>query len=289
LQSRLKNPWLVSGLILATALLSLAVFGFVFWRKSSPPHEVLSNSIGMQFVRIPAGKFLMGSPQDEAGEDDEKPQHEVEISRPFYLGICEVTQEQYEKVMGTSPAEFGGKPDHAVESITWHEAVAFCERLSQLPAEREAGRTYRLPTEAEWEYACRAGTTTPFSFGQGGAIKDYCWFHLNTRLEPGEVGVRKPPDVVPAVGEKKPNEFGLYDMHGNVREWCADWYDKDYYKKSPPRDPQGPKAGLFRVVRGGWRGEGGWECRSAKRLGLAPDIRLGNGLRVVLESTEGKK
>ncbi|MBI1917315.1 MAG: formylglycine-generating enzyme family protein [Planctomycetes bacterium] len=290
MQNHRKNPWLLPGLLLAVVLLSLAVFGFVLWRKSPPPHEYLTNSLGMRFVRIPPGKFLMGAPANERDRGkDEEPQHEVEITRPFFMGVTEVTQGEYEKIMGTNPAVFGRNPDHAVENVSWDEAVEFCRRLSELPEEKAAGRVYRLPTEAEWEYACRAGTTTPYSFGEGAAINDYCWFYFNSRSEPDQAGLRKQSDVVPAVGQKKPNAFGLYDLHGNVREWCADWYDKDYYRNSPSRDPPGPGEGVFRVVRGGSRSDGPMACRSAARLGLAPDIRLGNGFRLVLDEDGGQK
>jgi len=255
LQNHRKNPWLLPGVVVVVVLVSLAVFGFVMWRKGPASREYLTNSIGMKLVRVPAGKFLMGAPRDEKDRKaDEGPQHEVEITSPFYIGVYEVTQEEYEKVMGTNPSVFASKDPAAVENVSWDEAVEFCRRLSELPEEKAAGRVYRLPTEAEWEYACRAGTTSPYWSGDE-----------------------------PKTGE---NPFGLFDTHGNVREWCSDWYDPDYYSNSPATDPQGPKEGVFRVVRGGSRAEKDSECRSAARLGLAPEIRLGNGFRVVLTVSE---
>src|SRR5262249_33999900 len=167
----------------------------------------------MRLVRIEPGKFLMGSPGSEAErDDDEGPQHEVEITHPFYMSTCEVTQEEYLKVMGTDPSVFTKNPRAAVENVSWQEAEAFCRQLSSLPEERAAGRVYRLPTEAEWEYACRAGTTTPSCFGDVSALKDHCWC--------ADGRDRKTSDL-PSVGEKDENAFGLFDVHGNVREWCS--------------------------------------------------------------------
>jgi len=150
--------------------------------------------------------------------------------------------------------------------------VEFCKKLSALPAEKAAGRSYRLPTEAEWEYACRAGTTTAFAFG-------------NT-LTARQANIRPPknsrnPGPEP-VGSHDANTWGLRDMHGGVCEWCSDWYGKDYYRKSPLQDPPGPSAGSLRVVRGGSWSDEAADCRSARRLALAPGVRLGNGFRVVL-------
>ena len=290
MQKSRKNPWLLPGIILAVGLLGIAVFSFVFWHRSPPPRDYLTNSIGMKLVRIEPGKFLMGSPDSEAErDDDEGPQHEVEITHPFYMGTCEVTQEEYLKVMGTNPSVFTKNPRAAVENVSWQEAEAFCRQLSSLPEERAAGRVYRLPTEAEWEYACRAGTSTPYWFGDGSSIKTHCWYADNTHDREKEAAIRNESLDPPSVGEKDDNAFGLFDVHGNVREWCSDWYDKDYYQNSPSRDPQGPRQGLFRVARGGSRGDVAAACRSAARLGLAPHIRLGNGFRVVLEVGGGQK
>jgi len=172
-----------------------------------------TNSIGMRLVLIPPGEFQMGSPAgDGVASSDEKPHHNVRITKPFYLGVCEVTQEQYERVMAQNPSRFKGDPQRPVGYVSWTGAAEFCRKLSE-----KEGVTYRLPTEAEWEYACRAGTTTRYCFGDDEAsLGEYAWY--------GSVG-RYP------VGEKTPNAWGLCDMHGNVWEWCADWYDADYYAK----------------------------------------------------------
>jgi formylglycine-generating enzyme required for sulfatase activity len=241
-----------------------------------------TNSIGMKLVLIPRGKFLMGSPKDEKDRNADEWQHEVEISRPFYLGVYAVTQKQYKEVMGKNRSCFradgGGKDkvkglvtdDFPVEQVSWHDAVEFCEKLSQLEKERRAKRTYRLPTEAEWEYACRAGTTTPFHFGKSLSSRQA---NFDGNYPYGKATKGPYLGRTCAVGSYKPNAFGLYDMHGNVWQWCNDWYDKDYYKDSPEKDPPGadkdPPPGVVRdaprVLRGGswhWHGIG---CRAALR------------------------
>jgi formylglycine-generating enzyme required for sulfatase activity len=193
----------------------------------------LGNDITMKLIFIRPGKFMMGSPDSEEGRKaDEGPQHEVAISKPFYLGLTEVTQAQYEAVMGTNPSQFKG-PTNPVEMVTWNEAADFCRKLSA-----KTRKAVRLPTEAEWEYACRAGTKTRYSFGDADTdLGDYCWYHSNSG------GTTHP------VGQKKPNAWGLYDMHGNVMEWCADWYGN--YPSGACTDPQGPASGTHRVKRGG--------------------------------------
>ncbi len=219
--------------------------------------QVLTNSIGMQMVLIPAGEFDMG---DDSGDSDERPVHRVRITRPFYLGTTEVTQAQYEQVMGENPGYFTGDPRRPVEQASWDDAQEFCRRLSQ-----KEGKEYRLPTEAEWEYACRAGTTTRFSFGDDEArLGDYAWYDDNS-------GNSTHP-----VGQKRPNPWGLYDMHGNVWEWCADRYAEDYYAESPPDDPVGPSSGLVRVLRGGSWNYGPNYARSADRSRYTPVLRFAN-------------
>jgi formylglycine-generating enzyme required for sulfatase activity len=245
----------------------------------------LVNSVGMKFALIPAGTFFMGSPDSEAGRSrDEGPQHEVEITRPFYLGIHQLTQEQYEKVMGTNPSHFtnkkGGGANHPIEQVSWEEAVEFCRKLSALPAEKVAGRTYRLPTEAEWEYACRGGANSskPFSFGDSLSSTQV---NFDGRNPYGGAATGPYRQRTTPVGTYKPNAFGLFDMHGNVWEWCQDWYDENYYNQSPQQDPQGPQYGSYRVLRGGsWNGNGR-NCRSALRDWNAPGIRYDIGFRVV--------
>jgi uncharacterized protein (TIGR02996 family) len=224
-----------------------------------PCVPLLTNSIGMQLALILAGRFLMGSPERS---DDEGPQHEVEISKPFYLGIYQVTQAEYEKVMSTNPSWFsatGGGNDKIegqdtsrfpVECVTWEDANEFCKKLSELPDEQESGRVYRLPTEAEWEYACRGGaaSATPFSFG---ASLSSTQANFNGGYPYG--GADKGPFLgrTATVGSYHPNIFGLYDMHGNVWEWCADWYDEDYSQSPAGKDPPGAATGTRRVLRGG--------------------------------------
>ena len=209
---------------------------------------------------------MMGSPEDEKGRSDvESPQHEVVITKPFYMGIYEVTQEQYKQIMGKNPSDHQG-PRYPVEGVLWCEAVEFCKKLSQM-----TGKTARLPTEAEWEYACRAGSTTPFNTG-----RTIGWHQANVEAPPW--GKTK------TVGKFKPNNWGLYDMHGNVWEWCHDWFSKDYYANSEKADPQGPAHGAFRVVRGGYYGRLLQHCRSACRDWIDPDLRLYSiGFRVVVE------
>jgi formylglycine-generating enzyme required for sulfatase activity len=195
----------------------------------------------------------------------------------FYLGVYPVTQDQYRKMMGVNPSFFGGKaggPDNPVDQVRVSEAIAFCAKLSDLPEEKKAGRTYRLPTEAEWEYACRAGTTTPFHCGTSLSSKQ-ANFNGNYPYGGAEKGpyLRKPTKV----GSYPPNAWGLYDMHGNVLQWCSDHYDPDYYAKSPKEDPKGPEKGVvatgfpndfYRVVRGGCWLDEGRACRAARRFRL---------------------
>jgi len=239
--------------------------------------KVVTNSIGMKLVYVPAGSFMMGSPSTEEGrskmERMEGPQHQVRISDGFWMGQTEVTQGQYKSVMNAQP--WSGE-NYVRESannpavwVTWDDAAAFCRKLSQ-----QEGKTYRLPTEAEWEYACRAGTTTRFSFGDSySSLGDYAWFDGNAR--------KVSQQYAHPVGQKKPNPWGMYDMHGNVLEWCNDWYADDYYSESPRNDPTGPDKGSLRVHRGGsWRFTPQY-CRSACRVRFTPSGRGSNlGFRV---------
>ena len=223
------------------------------------------------FVRIEAGTFTMGSPEDELGRDVDEPQHEVTLTRDFYIAEMEVTQAQWVSVMGSNPSYFPGCDECPVDKVSWTGAVYYCNALSALeglsPAyEINAGivtwdpeaHGYRLPTEAEWEYACRAGTTT--AFYNGPIIESYCedpnmdeigWYCGNDSNHTEEVG-RKPP-----------NPWGLYDMSGNLWEWCWDW--KDYYDVGPVVDPTGPDSGTDRVFRGGSWSHYALHCRSASR------------------------
>jgi formylglycine-generating enzyme required for sulfatase activity len=228
----------------------------------------LGKNVTMNLVLIPAGKFVMGSPSNENKRDnDEGPQREVSISRPFYMGVYEVTQDQYEAVMGNNPSKYEGATN-PVERVSWKNAMEFCKNLSQ-----KTGKIITLPTEAQWEYACRAGTQTSFYFGSNDAsLGDYAWYSGNRRNnEPHPVG------------QKKPNAFDLYDMHGNIWEWCADWYAGSYANAST-KDPSGPNTGQYRVVRGGCWGDSAGGCRSAFRLRRSPGRRYySSGFRVVLD------
>jgi formylglycine-generating enzyme required for sulfatase activity len=234
------------------------------------PQEI-TNSIGMKLVLIPKGTFQMGSPPGERGRRDEENQHWVTISTECYLGIYEVTQEQYESVTGTNPSEFKGD-GRPVEQVNWEEAVDFCRRLSDLAEEKAAGRVYRLPAEAEWEYACRAGSKSAYYFNDDPEeLADYGWYTSNSEFQ-----------TQPA-GQMKPNAWGLYDMHGNVWEWCADWYGD--YPTGEVTDPAGPGVGSSRVVRGGSWFHSAVYCRSANRSKAIPAVRSsGFGFRVALNS-----
>ena len=266
---------------LSILLSSLVIFGMVQLDcqvLAQPPKEI-TNSIGMKLVLIPKGTFMMGSPESEEGRQKDETQHEVTISKDYYLGVTEVTQGQYEKVMGTNPSYFqgnkikGSSSNHPVEQVSWEDAVDFCKKLSDLPEEKKAGRIYHLPTEAQWEYACRAGSKTAYSFGEGSkSLGDYAWFDQNSNRQ------------THPVGEKKANAWGLYDMHGNVWEWCSDWYGQ--YPKGAVSDPVGTRESSNRVFRGGSWYDHFEYCRSARRLGYFPSGRDDFGLRVALSSSE---
>ena len=235
-----------------------------------PPLEVetLQNSFGMNFVLIEARTFLMGS-NDAASDPDERPVHQVEISQPFYLGQHEVTQEQWHAVMGDRPSLFSSCGfDCPVEHISWNEVQAFIRRLNSLAG----GFIYRLPTEAEWEYAARAGTQTAYSFGdEVDDLETYAWYDDNAG------------DETHPVGQKQPNAWGLYDMHGNVWEWVSDRYGRDTYSADPVIDPTGPSEGFWQIMRGGsWRSSAR-TCRSAYRaVGSQDDRSVTVGFRLVV-------
>jgi eukaryotic-like serine/threonine-protein kinase len=251
-----------------------------------------TNSIDMKFVLIPPGEFEMGSTREEiesvtnAARDkklpdwylgmlsSEAPRHRVRITRPFYLGKCEVTQLQYQQVTGRNPSiNVGG--DLAVDMVLWKDADEFCRKLSELTDEKAASRRYRLPTEAEWEYACRAGTTTEYYFGDATKLGEYEWCAENAG------GGMHP------VGQKKPNPFGLLDMAGNALEWCADWYRPDHYVQSELVDPSGPRSGYqsspMHVARGGvWNSGFPGQFRSANRSAPPEGVCKDQGVRVLL-------
>jgi formylglycine-generating enzyme required for sulfatase activity len=227
----------------------------------------ITNSVGITLRQIPAGSFAMGS---EDGNVNEKPLHRVQITRPFYLGATEVTNAQWRVVMGGEPPSRLKDADRPVEQVSWNDAVEFCRKLSLRPEELAAGRVYRLPTEAEWEYACRAGTTTEWSSGDDEkSLEDVAWFESNSGNE------------THPVAHKKPNAWGLHDMHGNVWEWCSDWQGP--FAAGEVSDPTGPVAGSDRSRRGGsWCNIAAY-CRSADRRGLPAAVaRYDGGFRLAV-------
>jgi len=225
------------------------------------PGEVLANSIGMKLRLIQPGTFKMGS---EKGYTDERPVHQVKITKPFYLGVCEVTQAEWQRVMGSNPSFVRGEK-RPVENITWAEAREFCRKLTELEK-----RTYRLPTEAEWEYACRARTTTEYYWGDKFDAQ-YAWTHANSGKTTHDVGTRLP------------NAWGLFDMCGNVWEWCDDW--KGDYSGGDQVDSRGPAQGGGHVARGGSWTNSPERCCSAYRFAFDPAVHSHNlGLRVVLDA-----
>jgi formylglycine-generating enzyme required for sulfatase activity len=247
-----------------------------------------TNSIGMRFTLIPPGEFMMGSSQEEFENmaerfpdlkdtilEAELPQHRVRLTNAFYLGMTEVTQAEYERVMGDTLGHFKTAPTHAVGRATWDDAVAYCQKLGELSAEQASRAVYRLPTEAEWEYACRAGTTTWCSgVDEEAGLQEQAWNVARTgnAVQFGfQVGRTRDH-----VAQKTPNAWGLYDMHGNVWEWCSDRYDRAYYADSPLDDPQGPARGSRRVCRGGsWFRDDASFCRASFRFGLPPGVCQG--------------
>jgi len=276
---------------------SLCVAGLLVACRSAPkgPDTSLinyTNSIGMSFIQLPAGTFAMGSDlsaapgnrraarkqrRAEKGRNDEFPSHTVTISRGFYLGKYEVTQAQWQAVMGDNPSATKGS-NRPVENVSWHDAQTFISRLNAM----EGTTRYRLPTEAEWEYAARAGTKTPYSFGNAKAFKPYACISYAGRNKTCSVGQENCQSNheyrTCAVGDRQPNPWGLYDMHGNVAEWVQDFYGADYYAASVKQDPRGPNAGKYRVFRGGsWRNNLS-ALRSAARghlLAESRDPRIG--------------
>lgn len=250
-------------------------------------NETIKNSIGMTFVTIPAGEFLMGSADNDINAYDvEKPQHPVVISKPYYMGRTEVTQAQWERVVGSNPytlprsnpfyhsiagmKERITKPDHPA-TVSWHDAQQFIQKLNEM----ENTTRYRLPTEAEWEYAARAGTQTAYSFaGDADRLDDYAWYDEGfTR------GGTHP------VAMKKPNPWGLFDVHGNVWEWVQDWFAPNYPTTQTCVDPKGPAQGDERVVRGGSWHASATSWRTAFRKPYPPDYRgISIGFRVLREA-----
>ncbi len=238
----------------------------------------LGGGVSLKLAPIPAGTFLMGSPKGDIGaafnESDRLKakdyyQHEVTLSRAFLIGVTEITQAQYRRVTGQNPSVFKGD-DLPVDNVSWDDAVKFCELLSA-----KTGKVVRLPTEAEWEYACRAETSTRYYFGQDpdhAFLADHAWYEANS-------GRRTQP-----VGKKTPNRWGLHDMGGNVWEWCSDFF-KGPYEDKTVTDPRGAPAGDTRVMRGGCWDTGPLSARSANRGGIIPSRATSRfGFRVVVET-----
>ncbi len=329
------------------AAVCIALFSMAQTVRSGPPqalkkHAVdLGGGMKMELVLIPAGTFQMGSgesaeetavyfnktyrevfPADGMGGleanffENEHPQHEVRITKPFFLGIYPVTRGQFRQFVAATAHKtdtekgekrwaWGWDPDkkefsfdekyswrntgfeqtdeHPVVNVSWNDAVAFCQWLSN-----KEGTTFRLPTEAEWEYACRAGTTTRYPSGDDpqtlGQVGDLADATVKSKIPDWKYMIRHSDNYVftSPVGKTKPNAFGLHDMHGNAFQWCADWYGADYYAESPTDDPTGPKIGRDRALRGGTWGFRPLGARSAERNGTTPDSRnCSAGFRVV--------
>ncbi|MBI2900515.1 MAG: formylglycine-generating enzyme family protein [Planctomycetes bacterium] len=234
-------------------------------QEKDPPKKIvldLGGGVKMEFVRIKAGKFMMG-------DDDNAPAHEVTLTRDFWMQTTETTQTQWEAVMRKNPSHFEGA-DLPVERVSWEDCREFLKKLNEKVKDPLKGRTAGLPTEAEWEYACRAGSTTKWSFGDDGEkLGEYAWYDRNSESK------------THAVGTKKANAWGLYDVHGNVWEWCEDWYGE--YASGAATDPKGPSSSIVRCLRGGCFGSDGDITRSANRDGRDPANRNGKrGLRVAL-------
>ena len=234
----------------------------------------LPNTTVLEMIHIPGGSFLMGSPDSEAGRTlSEGPQHQVTLTE-FWMGKYPITQAQWRAVMGNNPSYFKGD-NRPVENVSWHDAMEFCDRLS-----KELGQHYTLPSEAQWEYACRAGTTTPFHFGET-ITTDLANYDGNHTYGTGPKGIYR--EETTDVGSFSPNGFGLYDMHGNVFEWCLDHYH-DSYKEAPADGSAWVTGGDsdLRILRGGSWFDNPWLCRCASRPYDIPDGRCYDlGFRVV--------
>ena len=255
-------------------LMSVVLLGIGGCNILSPPSKVgdtWTNSVDMKFTAVPAGEFVMGSSESEQWHIYNEMQQRMKLSKPFYLGVFAVTQGQWRAVMGKNPSDLPidlkADDDLPVNHVSWDDAVAFCQKLSE-----KEGHKYRLPTEAQWEYACRAGTTTRYNTGDDeNALKEAGWYGSNSDNKPH------------SVGQKKQNAWGFYDMHGNVWQWCADWYYERYPEGDVVHTP-GAGEGTLRVLRGGCWSAGPAFCRSACRRGNTPSTENGNtGFRVALD------
>ena len=236
----------------------------------------LGNGINLEMVLIPAGTFMMGSPESEAERSRDETQHQVTISKPFYLGKYPVTQAQWQHLMETNPSEFNGDLLLPVENVSWDDTQAFCQKLKEITQ-----APFGIPTEAQWEYACRACTPTPFNFGSplnGSQANCDGTYPYGTDTEGAYLEKSSP------VGKYPANAYDLYDMHGNVYEWTYDWYGE--YTNASVTDPIGPTTGSYRVIRGGCWDRAAVICRSASRNGAVPSDCIDDlGFRLALSSS----
>jgi len=275
LQKDRKQRWTAQQVLNALQALKKPVSPIPLIVSPTPFTEKISNGVTLEMVSLPAGEFLMGSPDsDPDAWDSEKPPHQVKVNS-FAIGKYPVTQAQYQAVMGTNPSHFKNNSwfknnlQNPVERVSWNDAQAFCQKLSQI-----TGKTYRLPTEAEWEYACRAGTTTRYYFGDdANQLGDYAWYKGNSQ------------NTTHPVGQKRPNAWGLYDMSGNVWEWCEDNWHSSYI--GAPTDGSAwsinDNDNDYRIRRGGsWYFNPNY-CRSAYRYYLYRRVNVNDflGFRVV--------
>jgi len=250
-------------------VVALASIGPIQAQDKKAPPKHFTNSIGMKFVWIPPGTFMMGSPKEEKLRQNDETQHKVTLTKGFYMGVYTVTQEQWQEVMGKNPSFFKGEKNLPVDSVSWTDCQEFIKKLREKDKDKKA---YRLPTEAEWEFACRAGTTTPFHFGET-ISTDQANYHGDFVYGNGKKGVFR--NKTTPVGTFPANAWGLHDMHGNLWQWCQDWYAAEY-PKNDVTDPQGPEKGEYRVLRGGsWCFNPGF-CRSAFRDWSGPGFRSFN-------------
>ncbi|MDR2339683.1 MAG: formylglycine-generating enzyme family protein [Deltaproteobacteria bacterium] len=246
---------------------ALAVIVAAFALPSGALADDFTNDLGMVFVPIAPGSFVMGT--DTGGDSDEGPSHQVAITKPFYLGKHEVTQSQWLALMEDNPSQFQD-PNSPVDSVSWDDAQEFVRRLN----EKEGTKAYRLPTEAEWEFAARGGTQGDYFFGDPSLLDHYAWYANNS-------GNSTHP-----VGGKEPNPFGLHDILGNVYEWASDHYGKDYYSQSPAADPGGPSESLdqYRSLRGGCFNCSAFFLRSSFRSFYGEDVSMDSiGFRVAMD------
>jgi formylglycine-generating enzyme required for sulfatase activity len=277
----MRNTWSSFGtLVVFWATSFCATPAIAKYQADSPSQpESIENSVGIRLVKIQPGEFLMGSPESEPDRFACEHQHKVRITKAFWIGVEEVTVEQYSTVLNreVNDAQDGSQPE---DRLSWHDAEAFCRKLSELEPEKMTGRNYRLPTEAEWESACRAGTQTAFFWGDDPqAADEYAWSLKNS----GPLRKR--------VGSRKPNPWGLHDMNGSLWEWCSDWYGE--LPSEEQTDPQGPLSGEQRVVRGGALDSSAAYIRSASRAPAEPSFFRPNqghdiGFRVVMVELETK-